>query len=197
LGTPQNVPNRSQHIAGSNSQSETTGDMAQPSTSTKSSTVRIVFSAFCFLLIACVLLFAISGIHTCRGLDLTEVSGFYGPGSSLAWLITTTASIGPYEWLSLWHMLPSAMIRKYTEGLDVGWRIHPRLNLNEPQYNRPAHLDGVVITAIAYPSIAAFDMLLRAFKYDFGASYEAAACLTQLASCLHVLASSRMHSKNK
>ncbi|KAH7139824.1 hypothetical protein B0J13DRAFT_558530 [Dactylonectria estremocensis] len=153
-------------------------------TSIKRVTLNVVFPAFCFLLTISLLGFQISAFFTCDNLDLTEVSGFYGPGTYLAWLVAAAASVGPYEWLSLRYTLPSAVLGRHIEVLNENWHIHPGLINNQPQNNKIASLDGPTFAAIAYPATAAFDMMIRAFKHDFGASYEAAARVTQLGTCI-------------
>lgn len=66
----------------------------------------------------------------------TNVSGYYGPGAYLAWLLTAyVASMS-----SIWHSKLSAT------------------------YNEENFMDGEVLAAIAYPLIAVCDVLYRLFR---------------------------------
>lgn len=89
--------------------------------------------------------------------DFKDVSGYYGPGSFLAWYITAASSVYHFEW------------QAYCQFLDLQPRSAHLSNGN--------NLDGVIIATIAYPAISTIDLTLKSCQGALGPAADAAECV--------------------
>jgi hypothetical protein len=90
---------------------------------------------------------------------VANVSGYYGPGSYLAWYITAVSAMYPHEVL---------VYARFLELRGAEQR-HPCQN----------HLlSGATIATIAYPAVAIVDLAIRSLRMDLGPSADAAQCVT-------------------
>lgn len=110
--------------------------------------------------------------------DYSSVDDWYGPGNYYGWLITALA----------------AVCQSNPERPEIVNPVHPNLanvpaaNANAGNANLPADegiisqlqskiwaLDAAAVAAaVAYPSVAAIDMLIRIYRKDFGHQFQAA-----------------------
>lgn len=86
-----------------------------------------------------------------------NVSGYYGPGSFVAWHITAASAVYSYEW----HI--------YCQYLGLRER--------KMDQSPKVALDITLLGTIVYPAVAIVDLAIKVANRDFGPSADAAACV--------------------
>jgi hypothetical protein len=102
---------------------------------------------------------------TLTGLD--EISGCYGPGAYLAWLVTAYVAAFSSIWHSKCARGPEAA-RKASH--SDGFFTLPRLSSDDPADT----LDGETVAALVYPLVALVDVFVRLVRCKIGAQRSAA-----------------------
>jgi hypothetical protein len=98
--------------------------------------------------------------------DLSTVSGFYGPGAYIAWILTFTSTLTSYE------MNPSVF---NTFRRIFQW--HQRPETDEALDIPPPPIDGNFIASVAFPLIACIDFTKRSNTGVSDGQLDAAACV--------------------
>lgn len=98
--------------------------------------------------------------------DLSTVSGFYGPGAYMAWVLTFTSTLISYE------MNPS-IFKPFRRVFQ--W--HQRPETDEAVDIRPSPIDGNLVASVAFPLIACIDFTKRRITGIFDGQLDAAACV--------------------
>lgn len=98
--------------------------------------------------------------------DLSTVSGFYGPGAYIAWVLTFTSTLASYE-MNLSVLKPFRRIFQ--------WHRHPETG--EAVDIRPSPIDSNFIASVAFPLIACVDYIKRNKAGVFDGQLDAAACV--------------------
>lgn len=102
---------------------------------------------------------------TLTGID--EISGWYGPGAYLAWLVTAYVAAFSSIWHSKCAREPEAA--RKTSHSD-GFFTLPRLSSDDPA----DMLDGEMVAALAYPLVALVDVFVRLVRCKIDAQMSAA-----------------------
>ena len=98
--------------------------------------------------------------------DLSTVSGFYGPGAYIAWILTFTSTLTSYE-MNLSVLKPFRRIFQW----------HRRPEIGEAVDIQPSPIDSNLIASVAFPLTACVDCIKRSKTGIFDGQFNAAACV--------------------
>jgi len=98
--------------------------------------------------------------------DLSTVSGFYGPGAYIAWILTFTSTLTSYE-MNLSVLKPFRWIFQWHRRPEIGGAVDIQ----------PSPIDSNFIASVAFPLIACVDCFKRIITGVFDGQLDAAACV--------------------
>ena len=97
--------------------------------------------------------------------DLSTVSGFYGPGAYIAWILAFTSTLASYE-------MNLSVFKSFRRIFQ--W--HQRPETDEAVDIQPSPIDGNFIASVAFPLAACIDFIERR-RVVFDGQLDAAACV--------------------
>ena len=98
--------------------------------------------------------------------DLSTVSGFYGPGPYIAWILAFTSTLASYEM----NLSAFKSFRRIFQ-----W--HQRPETDEAVDIQPSPIDGNFIAGVAFPLAACIDFIERRRAGILDGQFDAAACV--------------------